>query len=358
MVFLNLEDNDNLSQIGYNDIIEMLKEYKLSLRDNLNLNSNVTFGLEIEFENIKTSYDEMFNLFSKLSLLPSTFFNNENVEKLKNYKKHSKTFEIINQNNYSNILPEEVFFWNFDKDISLDNGGEITSPILIDKKEYWYDLKKVCDFIKKYAKLSIHSSGHIHIGSNILGKDKTSWINFLNLWSSYENVIFRFGFNEYLNINSRIRYCEIMSEKFKKVCKSLAEDYDLEIILHFLKDNRLNAVNFQNVTLTNKVIPFSTIEFRNPNGCLNPIIWQNNVNFFTRLLMYCSRSDFDMDKVLKRKKEEIYFNNYHKAFFEQAVELADMIFDNNLDKINFLKQYVKDNTNSLVPMRKAKKFTM
>ena len=133
-----------------------------------------------------------------------------------------------------------------------------------------------------------------------------------------------------------------MSEKFKKVCKSLAEDYDLEIILHFLKDNRLNAVNFQNVTLTNEVIPFSTIEFRNPNGCLNPIIWQNNVNFFTRLLMYCSRSDFDMDKVLKRKKEEIYFNNYHKAFFEQAVELADMIFDNNLDKINFLKQYFKN----------------
>ena len=30
----------------------------------------------------------------------------------------------------------------------------------------------------------------------------------------------------------------------------------------------------------------NTIEFRFPNGTLNPIIWQNNINVFTKMMLY------------------------------------------------------------------------
>ena len=65
-----------------------------------------------------------------------------------------------------------------------------------------------------------------------------------------------------------------------------------------------------------------------------------------------------MDKVLKRESKLFDFHNYNQLFTEQAIELSDMIFDNNLDKIYFLRQYIKDGETSQMPMKKAKKFTI
>ena len=39
-----------------------------------------------------------------------------------------------------------------------------------------------------------------------------------------------------------------------------------------------------------------TIEFRSSNGTLNEIIWQNNVNFFTKMLLSCASDNFDIEK--------------------------------------------------------------
>ena len=35
------------------------------------------------------------------------------------------------------------------------------------------------------------------------------------------------------------------------------------------------------------------------------------------------------------------FWDYNKLYIDEALELVDLVFDNNLDKINFLKQYLK-----------------
>lgn len=361
--FLDFKTNDRISSMKYDDILEflrLLKNYKLSLRDKIDLNKNNTFGLELEFENINTSYDIILNKFNDLILMPSVFLNNNNLKKIKEYRKRPKSIrELIESNGeYLKITPEEVFYWSMGKDNSLNNGAEITSPILIDDKKHWQDLKKVCDFIKQYGEISEHSAGHIHLGTQALGKEKMPWMNFIKLWSIYENVIYRFAFNEYLNKNPGIRYCKPISEWISKIYKSLANDYDLETILHFLKDGRVHAINFQNVSLTDKAIPFGTIEFRNPNGTLDPVIWQNNINFFSKMLIYCNSDNFDIDTVLKREKKLFDFQNYYQLFIEQAIELSDMVFDNNLDKIYFLRQYIKDGEISLVPMKKTKKFTI
>ena len=362
--FLDLEDNDKLSEMKYDDIIEflcLLKEYNLSLRERINLNETNTFGLEIEFENLNIPYEELCSRFENMVLFPSLFLNGTNLQKLKEYRKQNKRgMEFIESidDKYLKISPDEVFYWSVGIDNSLNNGAEITSPILVDKSYHWKDLKKVCDFIKQYGEISEHSAGHIHLGTQILGKEKASWFNFIKLWSVYENVIYRFAYNEYLNKNPGIRYCKPMSDMLSKYYKTFMKYYDLDTILYFLKDDRTYSINFKNVLLSDKVIPFGTLEIRNPNGTLDPVIWQNNVNFFSKFLL-CSKSDkFDMDIVLTRERNLFDFKKYNQVFTEQAIELADLLFDNNLDKIYFLRQYIKDGETSLVPMKKTKKFTI
>lgn len=47
---------------------------------------------------------------------------------------------------------------------------------------------------------------------------------------------------------------------------------------------------------------------------------------------------------------------YNKIYLEQALEFADLIFNNNIDKIYFLRQYLKSFESSEIPLKKAKKF--
>jgi len=89
----------------------------------------------------------------------------------------------------------------------------------------------------------------------------------------------------------------------------------------------------------------NTLEFRSPNGTIDPVIWQNNLNMLVNLLLYCKSNDFNNDVIDKRhdkykeKYNSLYW--YNEIYIDQALELCDLIFTNNLDKINFLRQYLK-----------------
>lgn len=62
-------------------------------------------------------------------------------------------------------------------------------------------------------------------------------------------------------------------------------------------------------------------------------------------MILCKKGHFDKDKVLRRdsiNKDKIFtYHDYNKLYIDEALELVDLVFDNNLDKINFLKQYLK-----------------
>jgi hypothetical protein len=91
-----------------------------------------------------------------------------------------------------------------------------------------------------------------------------------------------------------------------------------------------------------------TIEFRVPNGTINPLVWQNNLNFFAKTLDYCAGERFDgamIDEKLKTftapdNKAE-FIHSTANADLTQAIEIADLVFENNRDKVYFLKQAVK-----------------
>lgn len=309
--YIDLDSNDMFSKMNGDDLqsfIILLEDFYLKLRDNIGLDDSITFGVELEFENA-------------------------NREKIK---------DLLFQN-----LPKHD--WILKSDLSLFNGAEINSPVLTDKKIFWNELNEVCSIVKKYATIGKNAGGHIHVGTQTLGSERQSWLNFIKLWSVYENIIYRFAYGDYLTYRpSLVKYASpVKNQLWNNYIFFINDNVSLSDMLIDLSLNRRQGVNFSNVFKDNldNYEKLNTIEFRCPNATFNSEVWQNNVSFFSRLLSYSRSSSFDDDIIQRRQgKYSQWLTNldcYNDIYFDQALELCDMIFDNNLDKICFLKQYFK-----------------
>ena len=167
------------------------------------------------------------------------------------------------------------------------------------------------------------------------------------LWSVYENIIFKFSYNKDKGPRPDImKYARRMNAEFMATyLKYYDKNFAIEDVIRNYKERKLNAVNLKNMSYCNSRKARNTVEFRCPNGTLDEITWQNNVNFFVKFMILCKKGHFDKDKVLRRdsiNKDKIFtYHDYNKLYIDEALELVDLVFDNNLDKINFLKQYLK-----------------
>lgn len=331
LIFKYIKPNDNdkfskMNGLDLQDLLILINQYYLQLRDQLGFKKYITFGLEIEYENIKT-------------------------------------FDI--EDRIYEAFPHDD--WVVKEDGSLVNGEEINSPVLKDSVKTWSDLNKVCSIVEPLASIGRKAGGHIHIGTQTLGEKESSWLNFIKLWSVYENIIYRFVYGEFLTARPSMgRYAEPMSESFWNDYESLKRsNSSLEVIIDIISHQRRQAVNFYNVysDSCNKYHLNNTIEFRCPNGSLDPIIWQNNVNLFVNMLLYSKSRLFDNDIVEKRHNliTNKFFNLkwYDEIYLEQALEFCDMIFHNNYDKVYFLRQYLKSFETTKLGMEypKASSFT-
>lgn len=331
--------NDALLRMTASDrvyLMMLMKKYYLAYRDKLNIDKDVTFGLEIEFE---------------------------------------EAYRDIIELNIYNMFDNT---WIVADDGSLSNGGEVKSPVLRDTEKAWIELGSVCNIVDNNAYALDNTSAHVHIGMQILGNNPKYWYNFALLWMTYENVISRFLYGEYVSARPRIM------EFAPPISKDLIDDLDRlkrctnkVTALYILKAleggrGRHQSVNFTNVADADKVPPYkyntvmnkNTIEFRGANGTFNPIIWQNNVNLLVKLLEYAKNDNFDEETIIKRLKENIQdgipsvLDKYTRIYIDESLELVDLIFTNNLDKVYFLRQYVKSGEVSTKPLVKSKRFTI
>lgn len=316
--FINPNSNDFLSSFSKKDIDEFmnkLRHYKISYRKLLSIPRDITFGCEIEVCSINK--DEQEKLIDALVKL--------NMHK-----------------------------WYFDKELNVPFCTEYVSPILTDSKETWINLREICDTLKSNnAIITNDTAGHIHYGLQILGNNPDNWMNFIKLWAVYENIIYRFSYGEYEKERSLIDVCaRPLSSKYLSVYNSSM--HDLKDILARLtpryKSDAIGLYNYHEVQKLNQRKNNMTIEIRCPNSSTEEVIWQNNINFFYHLLKYCSSTNFNHDVIDKRIYDALGIQDdlslYREIFIEEALELADLIFDNNLDKLNFLRQYLKDYSTS------------
>lgn len=289
------------------DVVYDLEQTDFVLRNRIGLSNTETFGIEIEFENV-------------------------NLDKIKGLSK-----------------------WSLKKDdsVTIDNiGGEIISPILIDNEDTWKDIDSKCKYLKnKKAIVTEKTGSHIHIGSQILENNPDHIRKFLKLWEAFENIIYYFSYGE--DVVSRYsvkKYSRpICNDLYKirnskKGYKQLKSYYDW---YHFFKKQNFNketGINFRNYK-GYEMDENNTIEIRCPNGTLDSRIWQNNINFFTKLMKCVTKENFDEDLIdyyLSKKGYEEYGDDaINFVDFEKAIILSDIVFDDEMDKLLFLKQYFK-----------------
>ncbi len=325
-IYLDKEKNIQLSKLNnekLKDILLYATTIELPLREKLSFDEIYTYGTEIELENVKAK------------LVKDSLSKYESLE------------------------------WALKKDYSLHKGIEIVSPVLYDNENCWKELQDVCESTKKIAFVDKNCGAHVHIGAHILGCDTKAWLNFIKLWSVYENIIFRFAYGEFLN------YRDNIIEYAQPISKGLWLDYkylkiknaDLKEVLDTIQYGKYYAVNFNHVKqeYCDQVKEGNTIEIRCGNGTQNAIIWQNYINFLLALFRY-AKSDRFNDEILDKRHEQckdIYDNieMYNEIYLDQGLELCDLIFDNNKDKINFLNQYLKDFKVDKKKFNKNKTFT-
>lgn len=312
--FINLNDNTLFSELKKNDLQELLLQIQksyLTYRDKINIPDFLTFGIEIEYEGI-------------ISKFVNNFIN----------KKHPN--------------------WDSRKDMSLFIGGEIVSSPLTDNINTWKELKEICTYLKKRnAITSKNAGGHIHIGAQIFENDITKWQYFIKTYVVYESIIFRFCYGDKINGRKKIlKYASPCGYTLYRRLYILNEAKKITELVNFFPSDKYLALNFSNVHFM-KSWHFSknTIEFRTPNATDEEVIWQNNINMFAKLILSSIMKEIDID-FINYKIDNIdpeSFNQkylYNEIQLQNALEFADLIFDNNLDKIYFLKQYLKDFQNN------------
>ena len=311
--FIDPFSNDQFSilrGLTLQDLIVQIENFYLSYRDSLNLNKDTSFGYEIEFEGC-----------SQISVV-----------------------NHLNNNNYDG--------WKCKHDSSLHGpSGEVVSPILHDKKEDWEQLKRVCEFLeKKGAITNDDTGGHIHVGVQSLGNDIDAWLNLFLIYTSYEHVIFRFFYADKIGPRTGIeKYAKPIGDFLYSVIKKMNKDTTKRDLYTLLDNDRYSAMNFRNIVFWDdfdKEEERNTIEFRGFNGSTNEGVLQNNVLFLGNLLDTAKIGNYDKEFVkYKLEKERISSDNnfimYNEVNIKDALEFADLVFNNNLDKVYFLRQYFK-----------------
>ena len=346
--YLRPDNNDNLSLINNNDMMEILSyldKYYLEYRNKIGVLGDISFGIEIEMEHFKGSVFDYWPFQLKIN----------------------------------DIVGNEK--WDIVNDITLNAGREIRSELLFDMVADWNKLKKVCNFASLYGEIDINCGAHVHVGAHILGNNCLYWYRFFKLWSVYENVIYRFSYGEYLNYRTRLLSHAKPAAQFLDSRMDIIKDKldcSLNEMLFSIRPSDIQTEKLKYFGISywhmlgdddynlyedfSKINVGCTIECRCNNGTFNEIIWQNYINFIIKMLLYCKSDKFDED-IIDRRKTYVCgifskIDAYSKIYLDQALELSDMIFDNNLDKLYFLRQYLKSFEIADKPYIKAKRITV
>jgi len=315
-----------LSKNSKNELINYINEYYLELRNTIDMNNKDTFGFEMEAEVFK----------------------------------YSKIYDLMNRYGF------DLSRWVIKPDLSLYKGYEVVTPILNKNSVNFEEIDYICDIVKNNSKVGIHASSHIHIGAHTLNNDKEVITRLIILLCAYENVLYRFAYGEFLNERPGITtYASPCSESWYEmlsVFKNYSYLSSFERIKWLSCNDKNKAINLTNVKSLDEIKDKNTIEFRLFNYTLNPIIWQNNYNLVSHFIKYCNSDLFDYDTVLSRiETNKSNFNNleyYRRIDCSGAIEFADLIFDKNIDKVYFLRQYLKNMEETTSEyLKPAKQFT-
>lgn len=311
--------NYNFSKLNSLDLKQLLFDLNIlyvRYRNLLNMsNDKLTFGVEIEFESCS-------------------------IESIRN------------------AMNNDLEDWILKKDHSLKSGGEVNSPILMDSVEDWKNLRSICNILKeKHATATENCGAHIHFGSDIFGNNFDNWLTLIKCWTVYEKVLYRVSYGAMDRARRPLKkYAPPVANTLNNIVKELKDCSDASYLIAKLNENisKRSGINFKGVNVNNPNSIKNTIEIRCPNGTIEEVFWQNNINIFGKLLCAIKDNRIDielLDNYISKNDFNSSLQDYQEIYMKEALEFADMVFDNNLDKMYFLRQYLKNSSKTSYEQR-------
>lgn len=210
--------------------------------------------------------------------------------------------EIEYSGNNSDQVVGSVFGkgWKGHYDSSLDRGYELSSPVMISSAGYENQIYKTCMALEKNRfKISENCAGHIHMGFDYFNNDISYIKTMLNMYKKTERLFYLITnkVNE-LPRPGIVVHVNTLVDKIKaKESEGLVDFDKLNTVEEFkelirdIQDSKAYSINFLNIGLDDK----NTIEFRMPNGTLDPNVWIENINLIGGFIM-ASKKITDLEK--------------------------------------------------------------
>ena len=121
-------------------------------------------------------------------------------------------------------------------------------------------------------------------------------------------------------------YASPISRKIENRLNSISNETNIVKFLKVAQAQRHSGINFQNVGNYNK----NTIEFRTPNGTLNPQIWIENINLFAGIVKSAEEL-----AIIQSKKEDL------TAIEQEKIKCYELLKRDGIEERLKLRSIVK-----------------
>lgn len=314
------------------DKLQLLKEIKdhtITYREQLDLPKDTTFGVELEFLLKHFYYNDEDRVFIYNTWFQELFHNKES-------KYHTEGIAINKD-------------WLLSLDYEVD--GEFTSPILRDQKSNWEDLKKICEMLKeKGAYGGDYASTQINIGAQIFRKDYKRFQNAITNYALFEDVFYYATKGEQQKYRLEIiNYANPIASKIlnakTNISKYTYRNFINEATYACAFGDKMSSLNLVKLRVYKGFDEDNLLEVRMPNATFRIQTLQTWISLFTHFFDRAGENVYFYEKYAPIMKKLNYLpletKEYNLCNYEKALELADIAFEKEIDKLNFLKQYIR-----------------
>lgn len=231
--------------------------------------------------------------------------------------------------------------WKIGVDNTLiDQGIEISTPVLTNKKENYTRLKKIASTLK-FLKATFKNAS-FQINFDIMDLKQEKILDLLKMYAVFEHIVYRFSRGNHENLRKNIFdwTCPISNLFFDRYQMN-AQDYD-----KYKRFINTKTFGISLKTRTRNISdPLLLVEFRTPDGCDDYDIWMNYITFFSAFLTYVKGSNYDKSYIDYMFNKKYFITTDRLTDIDEvgALKLASMIYTNEEDKENFYKQYFSEN---------------
>jgi hypothetical protein len=234
-----------------------LGEYE---RENVLDGSNLTFGIELEVEGV--SGDDIARALYRSGLSRHTF-----------------------EQRYSAQADGE---WIAKRDGSLVGGCEVVSPVLRDTPETWAAIEEVTRILREHgARTSERTGFHIHISHEVLDDRGYRWQRLGRYMVGFSNQYYRMGaanaVDRFGTPHRGTYYAAPLKRSWVRDIKrtDTALEASKKIIRYVGHNSRYQIIN--TAKFIEQGVP--TVEFRYPNGTVDPVIVQRQIQLAHATIM-------------------------------------------------------------------------